>query len=230
MATLNELRQMTRDHMDVDDVELSNVLLDMFAREGSSRIEKHVQAWSFREHIFRFQTTAGPGSYPYNNVSDPDRGFMMRKIVGIWSENGPLKWLGPQDAMSRGRLRLAAPGVPTAWYEYGGQFHLLPAPEVGTELIFQGVREPRDWVLEGSGGEPDFPPEFHNTVWLWMLGRAYGQQEDTELSMMYMDLFQDELERLAKDYEMMPPPQPTIMSGLSSRPNISFGGMRYDWE
>jgi len=72
------------------------------------------------------------------------------------------------------------------------------------------------------------PVELHNTVAVWALQRAYGQQEDPELAASYERMFNDELNLYRRRFTQMNTAQPIILGGntLTSllRPP------RYDWQ
>jgi hypothetical protein len=69
----------------------------------------------------------------------------------------------------------------------------VPAPDTANQVSEFGYRWQTDWMAGGAGAEPDMPEPLHNVVAMYALARAYGQQEDPEMTQMYMGMFERDL-------------------------------------
>lgn len=208
---LQAIRDYVRNHMELEQDDLPDPLLDTFIREGARKVESSEQRWPFYEAMF--DVTVGSAGETTLAAISP----LLKRISGIRTPSGFfLKWLTLEDAQLR-FSSTSSSTEPTHYSTYGSQVFLFPAPSTDTVFKVLGYRRQEDWVSAGSGEEPDMPVELHNTVALWALHRAYAQQEDLEQSALYERLFSAELNELGRRICEMPLDRPLQMNSEPSR-------------
>jgi hypothetical protein len=221
--TLSQLKAHVREHMDLDATELPDSLLDFFAREGSERIRASRDRWSFYEKSVTFATVADQQAYPLTGIATD-----IDQIASIRASDRNLDWLGPDVAERTFSDDYGTSSEPQWFAQWGTDLLLYPTPGAVETLTVRYVRTITDWVAGNTS--PDLPPQFHNAVRLWMLGAAYNQQEDPEMGVMYLDMFNDEVTRLLRVTDNSPAPQPLVVNGVRSGRGGPAGRLRYPWE
>lgn len=223
--TLQQIRDFVRTHLDIEVEDLPDVVLDVFIREGSKRIERAEDRWPFYEASFPLSTVAAQSDYAFASISPT-----LDSIHGIRGEQWELKFLGVDEGDRRWPRNIDQTSEPSHFGVWGQTLRLYPVPDGVYDLILRGYRKATDWVATGAGASPDLPDELHNTVALWALSKAYNQQEDPELGAVYERMFSDELgefrRRLAANDTR---PQPIVLNSHPAVPLLPYR-MRYDWE
>lgn len=223
--SLEQIRSFVRGHLDLDTDDLPDVVLDVFIREGSKRVEKAAARWPFYETTWSLDTVAGQRSYAFTSI-----GADIDQISSIQRDDAVMRWIGPDLYNVRNPLDSTSQSKPCEYAIWASTLYLTPTPDATYTLTIRGYRQPNDWVAEGAGGEPDLPDELHNTVATWALSKAYVQQEDPELGSYYERQFVDELNEYKRRIVETPHPQPLVLGGESMGSNMPFGRLRYSWE
>jgi len=226
--TLQNIRDHVRSVLDLDETDLADTVIDVFAREGSNRIEQSAARWPLYEVDYTFTTVAGQSDYPLSSIDVGD----LRTPVRLRSPNHELSWIGSDVGDMGWPRNIVTSSDPYYWRSWGDVIRLYPTPNSDYIIQVRGYRRARDWVAEGAGGEPDLPDELQNLVTVWTLARAYAQQEDVELASFYMTNFASELDVLQHRFDGAPLAQPMVLNG--GAPNRYQGQAllpgRYDWE
>jgi len=220
--SLQQIRDYVREHMDLEPDDLPDTVLDVFIREGSRKVESSEQHWPFYETFFSHVTTAG-NPFLLKSAIDPTLKRIQEMTDG---ENGrPLQWISIAEAEEfEGQS-----GRPLYISEWGDVGFLFPTPDAAYSFTVFGYRHQLDWVASGAGAVPDMPEPLHNTVALWALHRAYGQQEDPDMASMYRQMFDQELNEQGRRLTEMPLSRPLIMN-RRGKPAHRRGRPRFDWE
>lgn len=220
---LQAIRDFVRTHMDLDTEDLPDTMLDTFCREASRKVERAEKRWPMYEAAWTLATEAGISTFDISAL-DPE----VREISSVTTPTQRLRWLGPDEA-STGFLNDATRNEPRAWSLWGSTLTVFPIPDKVHTLTILGYRQPKDWVADGAGAEPDMHSDLHLTVATWVLSRAYAQQEDMELAAYFAQAFDNELETFRRRFVDTPAPQPLIL-GRGRAATAPFGRLRYDWE
>jgi hypothetical protein len=223
--TLADIRDFVRTHLDVDDDDLPNSLLDSFIREGSVRIERAEKRWPFYAESWTLDTVADTSEYTFASIGDGD----VDQIQSIRSTNYTLEWLGRDESFRYYPPNTTASGEPRYWSVWGTTLKLHPTPDGVYSLAILGFRKPVDWVALGAAEEPDLPEDLHNTVATWALARGYSHQDDPEMAAFYMDLHAAELDQIRRRLVDTPAHQPLVLNGRADT-SFTLGRPRYDWE
>jgi hypothetical protein len=214
--------------LDLDETDLSDAVIDVFAREGSNRVEQAAARWPLYEVDYTFTTIDAQSDYLITDIGLGD----LRTPERLRSLNHELVWIGADVGDLGWPRTVVTASEPCYWRQWGETIRLYPTPNSAYDIQVRGHRKARDWVSEGAGGEPDLPDELQNLVTVWALARAYAQQEDVELASFYMQNFLSELDVMKARFDGAPLAQPMVLN--SGSPNRyagqALGPGRYDWE
>lgn len=231
------IRKFVRDHLDVDSSELPDSLLDVFMRDGFSRIIAYFDespVWLQVEYSF----TATVGQQAYNLDTTPGL-ITPTPLQTIDEVRSPYFSLTPrQHRQVRAEYRANAPlqARPQEFSIWGRTLYLWPKPADAATYTVLGIRRPNwDWVgTTGSTGIPDLPEDFHMLLAQWTLARGYAQQDDLMMAGFYRDEFGQELRNLAKRWTTNDTALPMIMNGGRRvepyRTQKNLGPLIYTWE
>lgn len=205
---LATIRSRVRLLLDVDETEVPSDLIDQWCREATYRIQAALPRWPWFEKTWTFTTTSGTAEYALTAISaDVD------DVTHIRGDNRELREISIEDADHYWQRNIAPAGDPTHYVLREAKVFLYPTPSRSEQLVVRGFRKVSDWVGDGAGATPDFPDQFHNTVYLWVVSRAYAMQEDDAFAMSYFDLFQNELDILSAREGGRPAQQPLVLGG-----------------
>lgn len=220
-----QIRDFVRSHLDIETEDLPDAVLDVFIAEGFQRIVLAEKRWPFYVKRWTLNTVASTASYDI-----PDSFTDVKEISSIVGPLWTLKWIGIEDADRKFPTSVVTESDPVYWSVENETLYLWPTPADAVALTVKGYRKPTDFGAAAAGDEPDLPDEFHNTVAIWALAKAYMQQDDPEMASVYERQFADELGMFRRRFHDTPAPQPLVMNGTGHRPFNTSLGLRYDWE
>lgn len=220
---LQEIRDFVRQHIDIEEDDLPDAVLDVFIREGSKRIERAEKRWAFYAQRWEYTTESGTDEIPFTSIAAD-----LKEIQAIKGPRWRLQYLGQDLADEVWPENVTSSSEPTHFSIERDTLCLWPTPNDAYVLQIRGYRTPEDWVAAGAGAEPDLPDDLHNTVATWALARAYAQQDDPEMASIYERQFADELNEFRRNINSMPAAQPIVLNGRSGP--TSPGRLRFDWE
>lgn len=222
---LATIRSRVRVLLDVDDTEVPDELIDQWCREGSRRIHAAADRWPWFEKTWTFTTTSGQAEY----VLSSEVGSDVDRVSHVRGDNRELREISIEDADAFWQRNISTSSDPTHYVLREQKLILFPTPSRAESIMVRGYRTLTDWVDTGAGGTPDFPDQFHNTVYLWVVSRAYAMQEDEQFSMHYFDMFQNELDMLSAREVGRPTQQPVVLSG-GRHVGYPSGALRYPFD
>lgn len=206
--TLDQLRRYVRQHLDLDESEVPNDLLDVWARDATIKIARTRKRWPFFEISWNLTTVAGQKDYPLADFS-----YDVDEITSIVRNNARLQYMGRDEAEAAYLPYQTQGGFVQFFNIWADTLRLYPTHNDAQVLNLRGYRKVNDWVADGAGAVPDFPDDFHDAVRLYVLGMAYMQQEDPEMASQFINAFNAEMELLKKQYGDMPGPYPVVLGG-----------------
>jgi hypothetical protein len=206
--TLDQLRRYVRQHLDLDESEVPNDLLDVWARDATIKIARTRKRWPFFETSWTLQTVSGQNDYSFSSFSPS-----VDEITSIVRNDARLRYLGRDEAEAAYLPYQTNNGSVEFFNVWADTLRLYPTPDGNETLYLRGYRKVDDWVADGAGAVPDFPDDFHDAVRLYLLGMAYLQQEDPEMAGQFINAFNAEMDLLKKQYGEMPGPYPVILGG-----------------
>lgn len=222
---LATIRSRVRLLLDVDDVELPSDLIDQWCREGTYRVAAAIPRWPWFEKTWTFTTVPATAEYALASI-DAD----VADVAHVRGDNRELREISIEDADLYWQRNVVTASDPTHYVLREQKLFLYPTPSRAEVLQVRGFRKVTDWVSAGAGAFPDFPDQFHNTIYLWAVSRAYAMQEDDSFSMHYFDLFQNELDILSAREGGRPAQQPLVLGGGKRMFTYGAAGLRYPFD
>lgn len=186
--TAADIRQAVRDITDLDAVDLSDSLLNLYIRDGYYRILDMEKRWSFLEYSFTFNTQTNVRDYNIATITGEPMG-QISSIIDNTQSGVRLSMVGFDMAEGTYIGAYDSPSNPLFYAVWNGSIHLYPTPNDSRELVCRGYREPFDWQTEG--GDVDASPSLHFALVYYACSRVYQQLEDTTMSQMYKGSFDE---------------------------------------
>ena len=215
--TLTTLRSQVRDMSDLDSTDLSDSVIDKFAREGFQRIYALERRWPILQESYTFNTVANQREYAISTIGDireiisvVDTSAQGARLTLIDYNDAEGIWLGNLDTASR-----------PYFYSFWNQKLLLWAkPDIVYPISVRAFRNPVYTWLDDPEEDIDLDEWFHAILPYFVLARVYQRQEDSDLSAMYMRSFDEGVAFARRDLMKASSAQPVVMSGGRQYPTM----------
>lgn len=215
--TLTTLRSQVRDMADLDENDLSNAVIDQFAREGFQRIYALERRWPILQETYTFNTVANQREYTISTIGDireiisvVDTSTQGARLTLIDYNDAESIWLGNLDVASR----------PYFYSFWDKQIWLWAKPDIVYPMTVRAFRNPVYTWLSDITENIDLDEWFHAILPYFVLARVYQRQEDSELANMYMKSFEEGVAFARRDLMKASSAQPVVMSGGRQYPTM----------
>ena len=215
--TLTTLRSQVRDMADLDETDLSNAVIDQFAREGFQRIYALERRWPILQESYTFNTVANQREYTVSTIGDireiisvVDTSTQGARLTLIDYNDAEGIWLGNLDVASR----------PYFYSFWDKKLQLWAKPDIVYPMTVRAFRNPVYTWLTDITENIDLDEWFHAILPYFVLARVYQRQEDSDLSNMYMKSFDEGVSFSRRDLMKASSAQPVIMSGGRQYPTM----------
>jgi len=215
--TLTTLRSQVRDMADLDETDLSNAVIDQFAREGFQRIYALERRWPILQETYTFNTVANQRQYTISTIGDireiisvVDTSTQGARLTLIDYNDAESIWLGNLDVASR----------PYFYAFWDKQIWLWAKPDIVYPMTVRAFRNPVYTWLTNINEDIDLDEFFHAILPYFVLARVYQRQEDSDLSNMYLKSFEEGVAIARRDLMKASSAQPVIMSGGRQYPTM----------
>ena len=215
--TLTTLRSQVRDMADLDETDLSNAVIDQFAREGFQRIYALERRWPILQESYTFNTVANQREYTVSTIGDireiisvVDTSTQGARLTLIDYNDAEGIWLGNLDVASR----------PYFYSFWDKKLQLWAKPDIIYPMVVRAFRNPVYTWLTDITENIDLDEWFHAILPYFVLARVYQRQEDSDLSNMYMKSFEEGVAFARRDLMKASSAQPVIMSGGRQYPTM----------
>lgn len=190
---LQQMRDLVRTQLDLDDTDLPDVLLDAFLQEGYDRVVGLEQRWPFFEVMWSIVLDAnGTAVLPIDVL------VIEQLVVGNYAlRQIDLRW-------AIGMFGATTPsGTPTYWSILNRQLKVWPMPPTNAAATTSafGYRMGANWIGQGASAECDCDRRLHIPICWYAASLGYAQQEDEVLEATYLNRFK-ESSALARDSVM----------------------------
>lgn len=215
--TLTTLRSQVRDMSDLDETDLSDAVIDQFAREGFQRIYALERRWPILQETYTFSTVANQREYTISTIGD------IREIISIVDTSAQgarlhlidynqaeMVWLGNLDVAAR----------PYFYSFWDKKIQLWAKPNIVYPMTVRAFRNPVYTWLTDITEDIDLDEWFHAILPYFVLARVYQRQEDSDLSNMYMKSFEEGVAFARRDLMKASSAQPVVMSGGRQYPTL----------
>lgn len=215
--TLTTLRSQVRDMADLDETDLSDAVIDQFAREGFQRIYALERRWPILQETYTFNTVANQREYTISTIGDireiisvVDTSTQGARLTLIDYNNAEEIWLGNLDVASR----------PYFYSFWDKKICLWAKPDIVYPMTVRAFRNPVYTWLTDINESIDLDEWFHAILPYFVLARVYQRQEDSDLSNMYMKSFEEGVAFARRDLMKASSAQPVVMSGGKQYPTM----------
>jgi hypothetical protein len=215
--TLTTLRSQVRDMADLDENDLSNAVIDQFAREGFQRIYALERRWPILQETYTFNTVANQREYTISTIGDireiisvVDTSTQGARLTLIDYNDAESIWLGNLDVASR----------PYFYSFWDKKIQLWAKPDIVYSMTIRAFRNPVYTWLTNITQEIDLDEWFHAILPYFVLARVYQRQEDSDLANMYLKSFEEGVALARRDLMKASSAQPVVMSGGKQYPTM----------
>ena len=215
--TLTTLRSQVRDMADLDETDLSNTIIDQFAREGFQRIYALERRWPILQETYTFNTVANQREYTISTIGDireiisvVDTSTQGARLTLIDYNDAEGIWLGNLDVASR----------PYFYSFWDKKIQLWAKPDIVYPMTVRAFRNPVYTWLTNITESIDLDEWFHAILPYFVLARVYQRQEDSDLANMYLKSFGEGVGLARRDLMKASSAQPVVMSGGKQYPTM----------
>jgi hypothetical protein len=179
---VTSMRAYVRNHLEVDDEELPDVLLNPYLQDAFERTMARNNRWPRNEYVWNVSKVAG------NNVATLPPDVLIPSIISVIHGGlQRLTYMSHENAEDLFATNTAVTtGTPVYWSTWGRDLYLWPNPglDVSYDFTVRGYRQPV-WNNAASA-IPDLDERLHPAVAYYAMGLAYAAQEDEILEGVYM--------------------------------------------
>jgi hypothetical protein len=215
--TLTTLRSQVRDMADLDETDLSDAVIDQFAREGFQRIYALERRWPILQETYTFNTVANQREYTISTIGDireiisvVDTSTQGARLTLIDYNDAESIWLGNLDVASR----------PYFYSFWDKKIQLWAKPDIVYPMTVRAFRNPVYTWLTNITQDIDLDEWFHAILPYFVLARVYQRQEDSDLANMYLKSFEEGVALARRDLMKASSAQPVVMSGGKQYPTM----------
>ena len=215
--TLTTLRSQVRDMADLDETDLSNTIIDQFAREGFQRIYALERRWPILQETYTFSTVANQREYTVSTIGD------IREIISVVdtsTQGARLSLIDYNDAESIWLGNLDVASRPYFYSFWDKKLQLWAKPDIVYPMTVRAFRNPLYTWLTDITENIDLDEWFHAILPYFVLARVYQRQEDSDLANMYMKSFEEGVAFARRDLMKASSAQPVVMSGGRQYPTM----------
>jgi len=211
--TFGDMQTFVRAQADADTTDAPPGLLQVHARIAYNDILARKNSWDHLEVKYTLTTVAGQNTYALSSLTG---GADMDRVYSITSQTPILRRLAPMtrsDADLTFGVTAQQSSTPIAYVLSNQSIILYPTPSGVQTLNVLGFRANAVWP-NGDGSIPDLPDEFHDAIAWYMLSGYYLSQEDQGMSGMYLQEYNQLVERYLNGISNTRQlPRPMILGG-----------------
>lgn len=215
---VQSLRDYVRNHLEMDDEELPDSLLNVYLQDAFERTMSRSNRWPRYEKTWPVSKVVGD-----ETVSLPDD-LLVSSIMSVVNGIHQLTYLTQENVENM--FSQAAPptvGTPVYYSIWGRQLSLWPTPGIDAtyDMVVRGYRQPV-WTNEASA-IPDLDERLHLALAYYAMGLCYSQQEDEILEGVHMARWERDCATTMSALLDPPRMRPLIMNGARG----GLGGNSY---
>ena len=208
---VQSIRGFIRNHMEVDDEELPDVLLNVYLQEAFDRTMAADNRWPRYETTWSLSKVVDSGGI----ALPPD--LNIPGIMSVIATNSGYRLAiinhenAEQQFTSVNAIGSTPPSYVSVW---GNKLWLWPQPALADtfDVTLRGYRQPV-WT-NGASDIPDLDPRLHATLAYFAISLAYAAQEDEILEGVYMARWDRDLKNQLR----------MMMEPVHNRPLVLHGG------
>ena len=216
---VNGLRTYVRGHLEVDEEELPNSLLDVDLQDGFERTSSFENRWPRNETVWPASKVLGSQTA----VMPPD--LLLSSITSVVDQSNGLRlsYITHENALNTYFVGPSSVQTGQSLYYSLWERQLYPWPNPGTDVsidyVITGYRQPV-WSNAAST-IPDVDERLHPAIAYYAMSLAYAAQEDEVLEGVYLARWQRDLSGFAKSILEPARHRPLVLNGGSTTPFMS---------
>jgi hypothetical protein len=176
------MRDYVRSHLEMDDEELPDVLLNRYLQDGFDATLAMDNRWPRQETIWHVSKVINASTVTLPVDCSPNT------IMSVIGQGGyRLVYMNHENAEDLfSPTTMITTGAPLYWSFWVDQMYLWPTPEVtlSYDITVRGYRRPL-WN-DAASTIPDMDVRLHQAICYYAMGLSYAAQEDEILEGVYM--------------------------------------------
>ena len=214
--TFDEMVTFVRTQADADAADAPEAMLLVHARVGYNDVLSRRSQWEHFSVKYAEPTVIGTAVYALTGIDAGD----LDTISSVSYTTGGVRHRLTYMTLDDAELQFGSDvnqARPVAWTVNAGNLVLYPTPGEVVDLEIRGFRKAVAWPA-GAGSSPDLPDEFHDAIAWYMLSGFYQSQEDLQMAGMYLNEYQQQVDRMVSGYSGKQfSARPLIMGGQGPR-------------
>ena len=204
------LRNYVRNHLEVDDEELPDDLLNIYLQDAFEQTVARDNRWPRYEKTW----TVSKGIDSVSATLPDD--LLISSIMSVLNGIHQLVYVTQENAEAL--FSQAAPptvGTPVYYSVWGRQLNLWPNPGVDAtyDMVVRGYRQPV-WNNEASG-IPDLDERLHPAICYYAMSLCYSAQEDEILEGVHLARWDRDVAALMRSIKDPARNRPLVMNGAT---------------
>ena len=215
---VQELRNYVRNHLEVDDEELPDSLLNVYLQDAFEHTIAFDNRWPRNEKTWTVSKIVG------NTTATLSDDLLIPSIMSVTNGIQRLTYL-TQENVEQMFSQAAPPttGTPIYYSVWGRELSFWPSPSVDAsyDVVVRGYRQPV-WTNEASA-IPDLDGRLHLALAYYAMALCYSAQEDEILEGVHMSRWDRDLKMFARSILDPPRNRPLVLNGAIGQ----LGGNSY---
>lgn len=207
------MKNYVRNHLEVDDEELPDTILNVYLQDGFERTMALDNRWP------RNETTWSVSQVPGETTITLPLDVNIPSIISVLGTNSRrLAYLSEENVEDSFFTGVpVVTGQPSYWTTWAGQLMLMPNPfgEAAYDVTIRGYRQPL-WDNAAST-IPDMDARLHPALAYYAMSLSYAAQEDEVLEGVYMARWDRDCRSLMRAILDPPRHRPVVLNGALSR-------------
>lgn len=215
---VQEIRDYVRNHLEMDDEELPDILLDIYLQDAFEQTIARCNRWPRYEKTWSISKVAGS-----TGATLPDD-VLIPSIMSVMAGNQQLVYITQENAeRAYSQVAEVGGGMPAQYSIWGREIVLWPSPGIDStfDMTVRGYRQPV-WTNEAST-IPDIDESLHRAIAYYAMSLTYSAQEDEILEGVHLARWDRDVASLMRSITDPPRYRPLVMNGAGA----PLGGASY---
>jgi hypothetical protein len=203
-----DIRGFARSITDLDALDISDALLNMYIKDGYDRVIAMERSWPFFEDSATLNAVANTQTYALSGINSGQ----FREISSLLDtgRNLRLQYISHDEAegSNRGFTITTRPLYFSFWEQ---SLYLWPRPSENVTYTVRGYRVPTNWTANDTT-ECDMDERLHQSLVYYAASKMYEYQEDPDMAAVYEKQFRESVAMARDDIMRIPVNSPMMLS------------------
>jgi hypothetical protein len=218
VVDVQEIRDYVRNHLEMDDEELPDLLLNVYLQDAFEQTVARDNRWP------RYEKTWSVSKLPGLATATLPDDVLVPSIMSVMAGNQQLVYITQENAERRySQIASTGGGMPNQYSIWGRELTLWPHPGIDStfDVTVRGYRQPV-WINEASS-IPDLDERLHPALAYYAMSLTYSNQEDEILEGVHLARWDRDVMSLMRSINDPPRYRPLVMNGTGA----ALGGASY---